>query len=560
MEILNGKTYSEYYNCLMNVSQNTMTRMVNSMNNEIVLSYVAENYVCGQVRKAGLLLSSNWWTCILKKDFNKEDFAFHFCYEPTSLDFAFGKELEVGGYHVVHICVDMVENSIVFLYNNKRYTIEEFISLFKLEINDNSKENKDYSNERNSLVLDSLSFLRTTMDNPLYIAEVFICNMFLNKYFLYTVNFDCVWGNKTSNGLQFCIGEVKVKSKNKENAFLMNLGEKLRFEKIIKSTNISVVAICLLSERENRDNVYSTIINGKDYPLLALKLDKSNFVCLLSENKGNVSELTKSYGNNGKGKTSVVSIPFSQFSYIMSFDELGMNYSYSTRINRCLERNSFAAPLIIDHTNIGIMRKYFSIFATLYELREQGFVFDFDTLIKNIPLNGVINLNGVNVLVKFIESNRGFNIRMEEKDLDLCKNHNIQYILVVRNHFENLSKWNISTRNSSKNILCIGNSNEKYVDIIGYIPFSLFEELCVKLPKGTYDNQINIWKAIDKKEPNYGKSGQKKLENDLYVLEFESTPDKPQYVQFDLYPFLHSKSNELLHSLFDNNFPPHILR
>ena len=493
------KMDNQIKNAFANV-QSTINSLLRHKTNAFLENYISETYIEKQIAKDCLPTSYNWWTGIC----NNKNYAIHIDDSIKPFDIAFAKELKQANYEIIFVNINDFEQKVTFIYENEEYDLETLVE--KLSLKENireKKENKNINNEIYEWCLKNLDYKKL-----IYHSAIEIC--FLSKYFNYLTNLDMVWANVINGQVQFFIGEVKFKSKNKENVFIMNVGEKILYENIVNKTNIKVVAIALISSKKERQVVLQELMKNNNFPIFYMNLKKETFLNLTMK-EGNLSDFDK---QNGKQKQNTIDFPFYKFQRLMDFSEIGKdNTNFVSTLNKTITKYSH-----LFGENFGVATKHIAKFYTLFQMMNDGFNIDYNDFLNKKDINSnILEINNKKVLFKFVESKKSWNLTLEKSEFEYAKDNKVDYILVYRD------EKNFSIKNIGQGVYLANEENkENSIKILGCISFDIFEKYHHTLKAGIPKSQPNYYvvRGCNPKYKEYDYAANGKASNqDTYFLQ-----------------------------------------
>jgi hypothetical protein len=381
--------------------------------------------------------------------------------------------------------INEFDKKISFTYNNKDYELEELIKILNLKEKTRSyKENTNINSE-------VFNWCYKNLDYKTLIYHSAIEMSFLTKYFDYTINLDVVWANEINGQTSFFVGEVKFKSKNKNNVFIMNKGEKILYETILKKTNIQVVAIALVCDKKDRQATLIELMNDNNFPIFYKVLKENDFIDMTIK-LGNLSDFDK---QNGKKQQETVDFAFKDFERVLDFSEIGKdNKTFIRTLNKVLVKYSH-----LLHGDKKYCQKHIAKFYALFDMMKNGFNIDYnDYLNENSIKENILIINGYKVLFKFVESYRSWNVTLEQKEFDIAKEKNVDFILVYQNTDNGkdvLFNINQVKKNGQVFYLVDETTTNNVIKILGCIPFKVFDNYKHCLKAGIPKSQINYYAA-----------------------------------------------------------------
>lgn len=477
------KTLNEQIKSAFENPQDTIISLLKHKTNAFLENYISEGYIEQEMAKDCLPFSKDWWTGV----FQNKRFAIHIDETIKPMDLAFANELNKANYEIIFVIINDFEQKVSFVYDDKEYDLETLVEVLGL------KENKKSYKVNEHINSNIFNWCYNNLDYKKLIYHSAIEMCFLSKYFKYSINLDIVWANKINGQVTFFIGEVKFKSKNRENAYFMNLGEKILYEEITKKTSIQVVAIALVCNREDRQATLNELMNNKTFPIFYMLLNENSFLNLVKK-EGNLSEFDKL---NGKVVQNTIQFPFSKFKRVMDFSEIGKeDEDFVKTLNKILTKYSYSL-----YGSKMVCQKHIAKFYALFQMMNDGFNIDFnDYLNEDLIKENILVINGHKVLFKFVESVRSWNVTLEEKEFKCAKQRGVEYILVYQNvcngqdaifELEEIKK----TKDGQTFYLVNQNSTNNAIKVLGCIPFSIFEKYNHILKAGVPKTQKNYYAA-----------------------------------------------------------------
>ena len=507
--------------------QDKIISLLKYKTNAFLENYISENYIEKEIAKDCLTTSYNWWT----GNSNGKKYAIHIDDAIRPIDIAFSKELRKANFEIIFININEFEKEVSFIYENNEYNLETLVKELSLkEVVKTYELNKNV----NSTVFD---WCYRNLDYKKLIYHGAIEMLFLSRYFEYLTNLDVVWSNEINGQVTFFIGEVKFKSKNKNNVFIMNIGEKILYENIIKKTNIQVVAIALVCNREDRQSTLVELMNNKEFPIFYMPLNKNDFENLTIKD-GKLSDFDK---QNGKKHQNTIDFPFQKFERVLDFSEIGKeNKTFVRTLNKVLIKYSH-----LLYGDRKYCQKHIAKFYALFDMMKNGFDIDYnDYLNEDSIRENILIINGYKVLFKFVESYRSWNVTLEQKEFDIAKEKNVDFILVYQNTDNGkdvLFNINQVEKNGQVFYLVDEKTSNNVIKILGCIPFKVFDNYKHCLNAGIPKSQINYYAArgLNGYKTNMNDQNHKSNQ-DTYFLQIlgckrDGTDKEPKECQLEVY-------------------------
>lgn len=463
--------------------QNSVLSLLSCKTNAFLESYISEQFVVKSILKDCLVTSYNWWVGCN----NGKQYAIHIGNDIKPIDIAFSKELKRIGYEIIFVNINELEQTVSFIYNEEQYELEILVENLRL-IPKEKERNFIVNTNINNIVFD---WCCKNLDYKELIYNWTIEKFFLSKYFDFLTNLDVVWANKINGKNTFFIGEIKFKSKNKDNVFIMNLGEKKLYEKIVKNTDIQVVAIALVSNKEERQATIIELMNKKDFPMFYMLLKKEDFDNLTIKSN-QLSDFSKQYG---QALQNTVEFSFQKFKRVVDFREIGKeNKTFLSVLNRKLTQYSYLLK-----GDKSCWQKHLAKFYALFDMQTNGFDVDYNNYLNQEDIgSNILNINGYKILFKFVESTRSWNVTLEEKEFHLAKKQGVDFILVYQNISNNIDTFfNLKevSQNGQVFYLIDETTSSDAIKILGYLSFEIFDKYKHCLKAGIPKSQKNYYAA-----------------------------------------------------------------
>lgn len=447
--------------------------------NAFLESYISEGYIKKKMAMDCLVTSYDWWL----GSSNGKRYAIHIGDSLKPIDVAFSRELANAGYESVFVILNEMEQKASFYYNGDAYELEILVEHLQL------KEKTTCYKVNQSIDALSLGWCYQNLDYKRLVYHDAIEKMFLSKYFDFLTNLDVVWVNKVGGQTTFFIGEVKFKSKNKGNVFVMNLGEKNLYEHIVKNTSIQAVAIALVCSRQERQCTLVELMNNKEFPIFYMQLREKDFENLLVKTN-QVSEFGK---QNGQALQNTVEFSFQKFERVFDFCEIGRNSkTFASNLNKMLTKYSH-----LLNGNKSHCKKHIAKFCTLFRMQADGFNISYeDYLNEDCIKENVLHINGYSVLFKFVENPRAWNLTMSRFEFENAKKRGVDFVLVYQEKFDEFGEG-ISIEEACENgrtfYLVNESTPNNAIAILGCLPFEIFEKYSHCLDAGVPSSQRNYY-------------------------------------------------------------------
>ena len=464
--ILKEETLTERYRKCLKTPYESIKDYLSQESDALVECTITENYIEKQLKKTCYPYQKDWWLVIEK---NKR-YAFCICNQLKKQNLLFGIELARANYEVVYIEIDEVSKEILFKVGTNRYSAEVFIKKNSLTLKERKIQN--YENSRSCLTKEIVSDFIKESDYSFEIGKKIVEKEFLKRCFCCFINLDIVWMTY-EEGFDsqpiFYVGEIKHKTKDAY--FKINKGSLGFYKDITLHSDIHVMFLAYVSEKGKKNDLVRNLMVGEDVPFYYHELSESDK--FLEEN-GFVSDLGR---ENGKTTTKICKIPFCSFSKFLSFENFdSKEWSIKLIINEMVEQNADLFHGMYAHEYERHLCRMYSIL----KLVEMGCDIDYESLFEsNDILSNVLNINGSNVLFKYLENSHSWNVTFSEQEFLRYEAKKVDFVVLYKK--KDLS-YTIKERDGLRypQISC---NDKELATMEGWLPFGEFESKKHLYPK-----------------------------------------------------------------------------
>lgn len=459
----------------------SVTTILKNKTNAFLENYVSEYYVAKKIAEDCVAASYNWWVGVC----NDKEYAIHIDETIKDIDINFSKELKKIGYEIIFVNINKFNQTVSFVYEDEKYELELLVEKLQLKPSPMQKKYKVNGNVNDTI----FEWCYKHLDYQQIIYDGAIEFLFLSKYFSYLINIDVVLCKCINNKMTYFVGEIKFKSKNKSNVFMMNVGEKNFYERIVKHTDVQVIAIALVCSKEDRQSTLVELMSLNEFPIFYMQLTSKIFDNLIVR-PSNVSD----FGRQG-GQTHQNSVEFSfeMFERVIDFGEIGKTYkSFVQKLNR----------ILIQHSDLlngskGFCLKHIAKFYALLDMESKGLEVRCDDYLnkENITKN-ILNINGYKVLFKFVENPRAWNVNLMEREFKAAKYNGVDYIFVYQNISNGsnvLLNLNEQLENGNTFYTVDESTSRDAIKVLGYVSFDIFDRYKHCVPAGIPASQKNCY-------------------------------------------------------------------
>lgn len=481
------RTLTEKYRECLQTPYESIRNYLSQESDALVECTITENYIEKQLKKTCYPYQKDWWLVIEK---NKK-YAFCICNQLKKQNLLFGIELARANYEVVYIEIDEVSKEILFKVGIDRYSAEVFVEKNGLTLK--KRKISNYENSRSCLAKEIVSNFIKESDYSFEIGKKIVEKEFLKRYFCCFINLDIVWmtyEEEFESQPIFYVGEIKHKTRDAY--FKINKGSLNFYKDIALHSDIHVMFLAYVSEKGEKNNLVRSLMVGKDVPFYYHELSKND--TFLEEN-GFVSDLGR---ENGKTTTKICKIPFCSFSKFLSFEKFdSKEWSIELIINGMVERNADLFHGMYAHEYERHLCRMYSIL----KLVEMGCDIDYESLFENNDiLSNVLNINGSNVLFKYLENPHSWNVTFSEQELLRNEAKKVDFVILYK---KKDFAYTIKERDGLRypQISC---GNEELATMEGWLPLSEFESKKHRYPKDYKFTQVgcNWVESFEKGETN----------------------------------------------------------